>query len=73
MPKDVAVGYGYNPEWEREQSTLTEAIATPLPVVHQDAPTGEISGSALLIALLTSVMISVAVTMVMTPKMGIGR
>ena len=62
------MGYEYNTEWEREQSTLTEVIATPSQVVYQDAPTGEISGGALLTALLTSVMISVAVTMVMTPK-----
>ncbi len=67
------MGYKYNPEWERKQSTLTDdAIATPLSVVYQDAPTEDIFGG-LLLALLTSVMISVAVTMVMTPKIGIGR
>ena len=49
-----------------------DAIATPLSVVYQDAPTEDIFGG-LLLALLTSVMISVAVTMVMTPKIGIGR
>jgi len=47
-----------------------DVIATPLPVVYQDAPAEGLSGASLLTALLTSVMISVAVTMVMTPKLG---
>jgi len=45
-----------------------DMIATPLPVVYQDAPAEELSGGSLLIALLFSVMISVAVSMVMPPR-----